>query len=39
MLQFWYTGADKYNESQPDKDKSLGHLGWMDGVMALGVNF
>ena len=22
-----------------DKDKSLGHLGWMDGVMALGVNF
>ena len=24
MLQFWYTGADKYNESQPDKDKSLG---------------
>ena len=21
------------------KDKSLGHLGWMDGVMALGVNF
>lgn len=24
MLQFWYTGADKYKESQPDKDKSLG---------------
>ena len=22
-----------------DKDRSLGHLGWMDGVMALGVNF
>ena len=22
-----------------DKDKSLGHRGWMDGVMALGVNF
>ena len=22
-----------------DKDRSLGHLGWMDGVMALGINF
>ena len=22
-----------------NKDRSLGHLGWMDGVMALGVNF
>ena len=22
-----------------DKDRSLGHLGWMDGVMVLGVNF
>ena len=22
-----------------DKNRSLGHLGWMDGVMALGINF